>query len=141
MLAEDIAKDYEFNSHLALIRLLCGHIAWNGDLEEWGIGFDAALKQYQQALIYSLRYNRFLLDDTLETIITHSLERDDKGHKMLATIHDWWQTGLNELGKPRPDTISLIPEGILLIEAERITRQNEPGDDRPQVLVLEQLMQ
>ena len=34
-------------------------------MPEWGTGFDVALGYYQQALIYALRFNRFLLDEAL----------------------------------------------------------------------------
>ncbi len=40
---------------------------------------------------------------------------------------------------PRPDTISPIPEGIPLLEAERIAREREPGDGSPQKSVVEQI--
>jgi len=46
---------------------------------------------------------------------------------------------LGGIGTPRPDTISLIPEGIPLLEAERIAREREPGDGRPQVSVVEKI--
>lgn len=39
----------------------------------------------------------------------------------------------------RPDTIPPIPEGIPLLEAERIARQREPGDGSPQRTVAEQI--
>jgi hypothetical protein len=39
----------------------------------------------------------------------------------------------------RPDTISPIPEGILLLEVERKARDREPGDGSPQKSVIEQI--
>ena len=54
-------------------------------------------------------------------------------------MRDWWQTGVNDIGTPRSDTISPIPEGIPLLEAERIARKREPGDDSPQTMVVEQI--
>lgn len=57
---------------------------------------------------------------------------------MLMTLRDWWQSGVNDIGTPRPDTISPIPEGLPLLEAERMARQREPGDGSPQKSVLEQ---
>jgi hypothetical protein len=36
-------------------------------------------------------------------------------------------------------TISPIPEGIPLLEAERIAREREPGDGKPQKSVVEQI--
>jgi len=36
-----------------------------GQVSNLSYGFDAALRHYQHALIYALRYNRFLLDEVL----------------------------------------------------------------------------
>jgi tetratricopeptide (TPR) repeat protein len=139
--AETLAQQYEYNDHLASLRLSQGHIAWDGQIPAWGSGFDAALSFYQHALIYALRYNRFLLDEVLwggnvttplKPIIPHCQQRGDEGQRMLAALRDWWQTGVNDSGTPRPDTISLVPEGVPLREAERIARANEPGDGSPQ---------
>jgi len=58
---------------------------------------------------------------------------------MLIALRDGWKTGLNDIGTPRSDTISPIPEGIPLLEAERIARQREPGDGSPQKSVVEQM--
>ena len=58
---------------------------------------------------------------------------------MLMALRDWWQSGINDIGAARPDTISPIPEGIALLEAERIAREREPGDGTPQKTVMEQL--
>jgi tetratricopeptide (TPR) repeat protein len=146
--AEQIAQQYEYNDHLASLHLTQGHIAWDGHLVAWGTGFDAALAQYQQALIYALRYNRFLLDEVLwggdictplDPIIPHCLERGAEGRQMLIALRDWWQTGRNDVGQPRPDTISPIPEGIPLLEAEQIARRREPGDGSPQQTVVEKI--
>jgi len=146
--AEQLAQQHEYNDHLASLRLTQGHTAWEGHIPEWSSGFEAALVQYQQALIYALRYNRFLLDEVLwggdvatplRPIIPHCLERADEGHQMLVALHDWWQTGVNDIGTPRPDTISPIPEGIPLLEAERIAREREPGDGSPQQTVIEKI--
>ena len=51
----------------------------------------------------------------------------------------WWQNGINDIGVPRLDTISPVPEGISLIEAERIARNREPGDGLVQRDVVEQI--
>ena len=99
-------------------------------------------------IIYALRYNRFLLDEALSgrpqgtplrPIIPHCLERGEEGQRMLIALRDWWKTGVNDVGTPRPDTISPIPEGILLLEAERIAREREPGDGTLQKTVLEHI--
>ena len=114
---------------MASLRLTQGHVAWDGQIPEWGNGFDAALRYYQHALIYALRYNRFLLDEALSgrpqgtplrPIIPHCMERSEEGRRMLVALRNWWQTGANDIGAPRSDTISPIPEGIPLLEAERI---------------------
>lgn len=146
--AEQLAQQYEYNDHLASLRLTQGHIAWEGNAPAWENGFDAALRYYQQALIYALRYNRFLLDEVLSgrpqgtplrPIIPECLKRGEEGRRMLIALRDWWQTGINDVGAPRPDTISPIPEGIPLLEAERIAREREPGDGSPQRSVVEQI--
>ena len=146
--AEEVAQQYEYNDHLASLRLTQGHIAWDGHIPEWGSGFDATLHYYQQALIYALRYNRFLLDEVLSgrpqgtplrPIIPACLQRGQEGRRMLVALRDWWQTGVNDVGTPRPDTISPIPEGIPLLEAERMAREREPGDGSPQKTVVEQI--
>ncbi len=46
---------------------------------------------------------------------------------------------VNDIGTSRPDTISPIPEGIPLLEAEQIAREREPGDGSPQKTVIEQI--
>ncbi|MBA3533048.1 MAG: tetratricopeptide repeat protein [Ardenticatenales bacterium] len=137
--AEALAQRYEYNDHLASLRLTQGHLA--ADL-------DATLHHYQQMLIYALRYNRFLLDEMLSgrpqgtplrPIIPTCLELGEDGQHLLRALHDWWQSDVNDIGTPRPDTISPIPEGISLLEGERLARQREPGDGSPQRSVLEQL--
>ena len=98
-------------------------------------------------MIYALRYNRFLLDELLSgrpqgtplrPIIPSLLERGADGRAMLIALRDWWQSGVNDVGTPRPDTISPIPEGIPLLEAEKLARQREPGDGSVQKSVMEQ---
>ncbi len=58
---------------------------------------------------------------------------------MLIALLDWWQTGVNDIGTLRPDTIARIPESAPLLEAERIAREREPGDGSPQQSVVEQM--
>jgi len=146
--AEQLAQQYEYNDHLASLRLTQGHIAWDGHIPEWGSGLDAALRFYQHALIYALRYNRFLLDEVLwggnvatplRPIIPHCTEHGEEGHRMLIALRDWWKTGVNDIGTPRPDTISPIPEGIPLLEAERLARERERGDGLLQQTVVEKI--
>ena len=140
--AEQLAQKYEYNDHLASLRLTQGHLAWEKGNQDEATAF------YQKAMIYALRYNRFLLDELisgrpqgtpLRPIITFCLERGEDGRKILMALLDWWKSGNNDIGSPRPDTISPIPEGIPLLEAEKIAREREPGDGATQKTVLEQL--
>lgn len=148
--AEALAQQYEYNDHFASLRLTQGHVAWDGRIPDWGGGFDAARQYYQQALIYALRYNRFLLDEALSgrplrtpggtplrPIIPHCLERGEEGQRMLAELRDWWEKG--DVGAPHTDTISLITKDMPLLKAESATRDFEPGDGSPQRPVLEQI--
>jgi tetratricopeptide (TPR) repeat protein len=143
-----LAQHYEYNDHLAVLCLMNGHVAWMGELPDWGSGFDAALDYYKQALIYALRYNRFLLDEVmsgrpegtpLQPIIQHCLQQGEEGKRMLQALLEWWRTGINDTGTPRPDTISPIQEGITLLEAERLAREREPGDGQPQRRIEDQV--
>lgn len=58
---------------------------------------------------------------------------------MLLALREWWQTGKNNVGTPRPGTISPIPENIALLEAEKIAREREPGDGSTQTSAVEQI--
>jgi tetratricopeptide (TPR) repeat protein len=138
--AEQLAQQYEYNDHLASLRLTQGHLAWPS--------FQSTLNFYQHALIYALRYNRFLLDEVLSgraqgsplhSIIPHCMEHGAEGRNLLLTLREWWRRGNNDTGVPRPDTISPLPEGMALIEAERIARHREPGDGTAQRSVIEQI--
>jgi len=140
--AEQLAQLYEYNDHLASLRLNQGHIAM-----EMNRKVDV-LFYYQQAIIYALRYNRFLLDELLNgrpqgtplrSIIPYCLEHGDEGRGILASLLSWWRTGINNMDNPRPNTISPIPEGILLPDAEEIARERETGDGGKQRNVIEQI--
>ncbi len=136
------------------MRLTQGHIAFEGKTFEVsgnleGLdAFDAALHYFKLAMIYALRYNRFLLDEVLSgrpqgtpirPIIPECLKRGEEGREMLRALREWWQTGTNDVGAPRPDTISPIPENIALLEAEKIAREREPGDGSSQKTVVAQI--
>lgn len=145
---QKLSLNLGYYDHLAHLRLLQGHIAWEGRIPKWGGGFNAALHYYQEALIFALRYNRFLLDEVLwgggiitsrHSIVSYCLERGEEGRRMLIAIREWWQTGVKEISTPRPDTILPIPESITLLEAERIAREDEPGDGSPQKNVVEHI--
>jgi hypothetical protein len=142
--AEQLAQQYEYNDHLASLRLTQAQaLEVSEDLK--GL---TALDYFKQAMIYALRYNRFLLDEVLSgrpqgsplrPIIPYCLERGEDGRQMLIALRNWWRTGVNDIGTPRPDTISPIPEGIALLEAERLARDREPGDGSLQKSVVEQI--
>ncbi len=145
---EQLAQEYEYNDYFTSLYLTRGHLTWDGLILEWESDFDSALRYYHHTLIYALRYNRFLLDEALSgreqgtplrPIILHCLEHGEEGQRMLIALRDWWQSGINGIGTSRPDTISPIPEGIPLLEAERIARKREPGDGSPQKDVVEQI--
>jgi tetratricopeptide (TPR) repeat protein len=146
--AEQLAQQYEYNDHSAILNLARGHLIWEGLIPEWGSGLDSALHHYRQALIYALRFNRFLLDEVLSgreqgtplrPIIPYCLERGEEGLRMLVALLDWWQSGANDIGIPRPDTISPMPEGSPLLETESIARDRELGNGSPQKRVSEQI--
>jgi hypothetical protein len=58
---------------------------------------------------------------------------------MHITLRDWWKTGVNYIGTPRPDTISPIAGSIPLLEAEYVARERELGDGSSQESVVEQI--
>lgn len=145
--AEHLAQQNEYNDHLASLCLTQGHMAWDNQEIDQQQKFDSAIHYYQQALIYSLRYNRFLLDEALsghvptalQAIIPFCLDTGKEGYQMLIILREWWQRGTNDTGLSRRDTISLIPEGNSLLDGERKARRQEPGDGTAQQTVLEQL--
>ncbi len=145
---EKIGNKYPFHYHFSILYLVKAQIAWSGDIPAWGTGFKSALHYYQESLIHALNANRYRLDDNFVStdiyraklsIIPYCQARGEEGKKMLTALLDWWQTGTNDTGIPREENISLIPEGIPLLEAEKLARQNEPGDDSPQKTVVENL--
>ena len=146
--AEDMAQRYEHNDHLAMLRLTQGHLTWDDQDTDKVQRFEDVLHYYQQALLYALRHNRFLLDEILsarphamplQALIPRCLERGEEGMRMLLALREWWQGGTNDTGTARPDTISYLSENMPLQEAERLARRQEPGDGSVQQTVLEQL--
>jgi len=136
--AEKIGQSFSYYAMIADINSLRGFIAFdqsqNGNSLPLG-----AFQFFSASLKYSLLYNRYKLDRTTQTVISHCLERSEEGQRMLIALRDWWNTSVNDIGAPRPDTISPIPEDIALLEAERIAREREPGDGSPQKSVVEQI--
>jgi tetratricopeptide (TPR) repeat protein len=146
--ADQLAKQYEYNDHLASLRLIQGHIAFDNYIPEWRGGFDVALQYYQQSLVFALRYNRFMLDRVLggkavdtpmPSIISQCLEHGAEGKRMLMALHDWWQVASNDIGTVQSEVTTSFPEGIALLEAERIAREYEPGNGSRQMTVVQQL--
>ncbi len=137
--AESLAQLFEYNDHMASLRLIQGHVAWDGQITSRGQGFDAALSFYKDALVYALRYNRFLLDEMLsgrsqetpfQPIIPHCQNRKDNGERMLQALREWWQKGTNLVGIPRGDSISPIREGDSLLECENQARKGSEHENR-----------
>lgn len=148
--AEELSQQYEYNDLLASLRLIQGHHSWDAASSEEKADPGTTLHFYQQALIYALRYNRFLLDDALsgrpqgtpfEPIILYCLKRGSDGERILRALYTWWREGNNSVGQARTDSISPNPEGVFLPEGETLARQKEPGDGTAQKTVLEQLAQ
>jgi len=145
--AESLAQKYEYNDHLASLNLARGYATIKGVIPGWEEGYRSALSSFQLALIYALRFNRFELDSILsggivtplKPLINYLRSKDKKGQKFLEALLDEWRTGKNEIKSNRHGTISVLPEGIPLKEAEHIARQREPGTGVAQKTVVEQL--
>jgi len=145
--SEALAQKFEYNDHLASLYLTRAYLVLKCRLPDWESGSKPALRCFRTALIYGLRYNRFLLDELLSGSVSSPLhplvpylaDRGSKGQKILAGLRDEWRKGDNEIKSNRHGTLSPLPEGISLKEAERLARQREPGDGSPQKTVLEQL--
>lgn len=143
--AEEICASRAYNDILANIALVKGQLAQeksNSKTNRW-------LHHIQIALIYALRYNRFLLDEILngkpqgtlmQPIIPYLLNNGETGKKMLVVLHDWWKSGNNKIRVQKQDTVSPIPKGIALLEAEKLARELELGDGNTQITVLDQLI-
>lgn len=140
----EIAQCYEYNDIMSFLYLLDGTAAW----EENRIGIESVINSYRSALVYALRYNRFILDEVLwgdnvitplTPIVNDCMAHGQKGQQVLKSLSEWWQVGINDPGQTRPDTISLINEGIPLLQGERLVRQRERGDGIPQKTVVERI--
>lgn len=136
--ARHLADDNEYYDHLSSLHLVQGDFVWAGGLSEQGADFDAAYKAYCQALVYALHYNRFLLDNTLNSILNHCRDRGGEGQRMLRVLRDYWSEGRNHEDHRR-DSISPLPEGISLLQAENIARKREPGNRGRQETVTQKL--
>jgi hypothetical protein len=131
--AEKLALQYQYNDILASLKLAQGHLARDND---------EALARFEQALVYALRFNRFLLDEVLagrvggsvlRPVIPALLERDPR---LLEALSTHWQAATND---DVAATVSPLPAGAALTEAERVARAREPGPGDAQRSVVEQL--
>ena len=130
--AVELAVRYEYNDILASLQLSQGHLAAG----------DGALAWYERALVHALRFNRFLLDEVLggraegtvfRPVIPACLERDPG---LLDALKARWQAAANDVGDK---TVSPLPAGATLVDAERAARLREPGTGDVQRTVVEQL--
>jgi tetratricopeptide (TPR) repeat protein len=147
--AEALAISREYNDHLSSLRLTQAHTIWDGKVSDWGAGFDNAFEYYTQALMYALRFNRFLLDEVLDgqpkrtpliSIVRSCTGHGADGVRMLNALRDWWQdkNSLVSIGTPTAASISKVPLGMSLLDAEKLARELEPGHQK-QVDVLTQI--
>jgi tetratricopeptide (TPR) repeat protein len=146
--ASSLARRYEYNDHLASLYLTEARL-----LESKGIAndmqvFDAALHKYRQALVHALRYNRYLLDEVIDgrpcetpfiPIVQHCSEMGEMGQRMIGELLEWWRTGRVEVSCNCSNSISPIPEGMLLVPAEQLARELEPDNQLLQRSIEEQL--
>lgn len=145
--AEEIAERYQYNDLLASLRLFQGHLVWEGR-DGGQRGADAVFAHYQEALVFALRYNRYLLDEVLQgraqgtalvPIIPTCLNHGSAGRNTLHRLQEWWRSGTNDLQPQREENVSPLKVGLPLIEAERDARNRERDAGVPQRSVLERI--
>jgi tetratricopeptide (TPR) repeat protein len=146
--AERLADRYGYDDVLAGLRLCQAQLAWASRAPQWGEGFDVAARLNRQSLVHALRFNRFMLDEVLagrpqgtvlRPVIPACLERGPEGRRLLESLGDFWRTGTNDLERPSGASVSPLPTGVALVEAERTARSGEPGAGTAQRTVLEQI--
>lgn len=146
--AEELAQRFCYHDHLAALRLLEGHLAWDGQALHEPSGEEAATQKYRAALVHALRFNRFLLDEVLtgtpggsvlRPLIPDCLQRGPAGRRMLESLAAWWRTGTNEVDAGFEDPISPLETGLPLTDAERTARGREPGPGGTQPSVNDQI--
>lgn len=142
--ATELAERFEYNDLLASIHLVQGHLAW-----ETGGGDEAeeATDHYKQALVFALRFNRYLLDEILtgrpegsphRAVIPTLRAGGDRGARVLARLRERWETETNDGGA---DAIGVSPleRGAPLLDVERQARARESGGLAAGPTVVEQL--
>jgi hypothetical protein len=134
--AEALASTHQFRDHLAALRLTQADLAWRSQLPAGPSGFDPAQGFYREALVFALRFNRYLLDESLAgrlagtplpSVISRCAQQGAEGERMVRSLRDWWAEGTNALDGDGPESISPLRQGVALVEAERSARAREPG--------------
>jgi hypothetical protein len=153
--AQELALKHEYNDVLAALYLLRGNAACYASQPN-GKGLAAAqvpdhertLRCYLTAMVYALRYNRFLLDGVLSgkvpylsgtAIVPMCLADPKGGAEILKSLKSLWSSGQNTLQGDVPESISPIAGDMPLAKAEEMARVREVGDMRPQKSVLRQI--
>ena len=145
--ALEIVRRYDYNDLAASLLLTRAQLAWEGRAGPRTIP-KRAQGDARDALVHALRFNRFLLDEVLvgraggsvlRPLVADWSGRGSGGRRALEDLRTWWATGRNELDDEPPSSVSTLERGMQLVDAERLSRQNEPGTGDPQRTVLEHL--
>lgn len=147
--AERIAEEHQYHDLIASLHLLKGHCQWSVTIDSMSSSFDAAQLSYKRALLQSLSYNRFLLDEMiwvdqvstpLINIVSKCILQGLEGRKMLEDLINWWKTATYEMPLDIIDNdMAADINNVPLTQAERLVRQREPGNGEPQLSVIETL--
>lgn len=131
--ADAIALRREYNDHLAVVRFLEGRVLLDAH------NVHSAIGKFKEAMIYALRFNRFALDDMVAKIVKDCRRRPEHRSEVTDELTRFWMRESNGVLANRPDTISLVGQSELLLQAEVAARSREPGDRLRQQSVLERL--
>jgi tetratricopeptide (TPR) repeat protein len=136
-----ILNKYEYNDYLAITDLILGHMTFQQRrLPNHENSFELTLLHYKNSLTYALKFNRFCLDEILSgndvtsplvPIIPFCLKNGKQGQEILIMLRDWWSS-------PCQNTLANT-DFPSYEKAELFAREQEPGDNRPQILVSEQI--
>jgi hypothetical protein len=142
--ATELAERFEYNDLLAALHLVQGHLALETGT---AAGADKATDHYRQALIFALRFNRYLLDEILvgrpegsphRAVIPTLAAGGERGAHVLTQLSEWWATGTND-GEAGAIGVSPLELGSPLVEAERDARAREGGGAPAAATVVENL--